>query len=646
MAERPEVPQFFDLLAGGSMVCDVPAHLMGDRGGAYRYGTLKVGGITNMLSNGETLRPIMVDGLSLGGPLAILLGGTPGTLAGAYDQISNTRQNSVVVQGQDSIVAAPTFVWVNSNGEFVQSVSGLSYGALLEEFTMAGVTVSVTNASASVTFSGSVAGLTLPGYAYTPNFNAPRRGDILEVTDTGGGSPKAWHRLIDGSGAAWTIFPAWAGNTNAGRPCKILRTGYGSFSREVYLPINTSYSVGLHYYVGNLIQSRQSSTQTFLGTIECVTGGAVAQSHFMAPVLSPSNAPLYAVDLIYSRGFLLYGAQRFIGWSQAGFPRSATAPFASDDFLDVNISVPLDDLFVGFELLGDQIVAICQKSMYLVQQTGAVPEFEFHRLPQKPGALTLGLANPQGVLSMIDYVRGHSASGSSLYFSSRQGIMEMRGAPPAAEISEPVNSYDHVVNVNNFVTTFDDATDSLLYTTGHARGLGYRRESWFQLDLTALGELRGLTAGIETAGAPFDKYKPYAVGYWDPDDQSVRLASSTGYAESTGTSLAAWIWATPLKDLTHLYAGFRFGGFIPVCRATIGATAPVNLTWTVYGGNAPDAITSRATGTFDYHGGADDMTERIGPTLDVRYVGIVLTGTRWIELARCRVFDAAAQVGR
>ena len=40
----PMIPLF----AAGSMVSNSPAHLMGDSGGAYYYGTTKVGGITNM----------------------------------------------------------------------------------------------------------------------------------------------------------------------------------------------------------------------------------------------------------------------------------------------------------------------------------------------------------------------------------------------------------------------------------------------------------------------------------------------------------------------------------------------------------------------------------------------------------------------
>lgn len=633
------------LWAGGSMVCDVPAYLMGNKGGAYKYGSTKVGGIRNMISNGEVLRSIIVDrnelnvltGGGQGPPYRLLLGGTG---VGKYEQIENTKHVQLVTIGQ-RVVNQLEYSLLNVNGEMCYRETTLAqYGAYSENFTMGGITATVTAGSKTLTFSASIAAIPLTfGYAYTPMFNAPRIGDLVAITQ---GGNIFYHRLKSGSAANWEIYPAWNGTNAAGLTCQVMRTGYGSFSRVQWIsggPGNTD----ILYYVGNL-RTNNYITGQGLGTIEAVIGGT---GHFMCPIQTPSGS-LLAADLIYFKNFLLYGGGSAIGWSVAGFPTTPALAFGANDFPAANVNASFNnDTFVAFEVIGDQLYAWFEESCWIVQATGSVPEFTFHRLPQIPGVLNRGIADPQECLNTVGYTRPICASAASIYFGSQQGIMEMRGAPPAAEISVPVNTYEFPETSSTYELTYDPSSDSLLWMDGHAIGLIYRRGLWSELDLTGEGSVRAVTAGIKTDAHPFEKYRAFTIGYWGPVDGKMRLLSSSLDSElgtTAGVSVCSWTWASPIVNVSRLPKTFRFGGIHVLARGPSNGAGSIGGTF--YQGTDPNNMVSAGTFGHTWADGPLGIERVFGETLDAPFLGVVLTGSYWTELAGVVLYNAAAQLGR
>ena len=105
------------------------------------------------------------------------------------------------------------------------------------------------------------------------------------------------------------------------------------------------------------------------GTIQAVAfhvGGGANAKHYMSPQTvdgsgSPIAPDIQADDLIYYKGFILYGAGSAIGWSAAGAPN--VLPFKDTDFPAKNVSV-IDptSYFITFESLGDQLIAFFSNS--------------------------------------------------------------------------------------------------------------------------------------------------------------------------------------------------------------------------------------------------------------------------------------------
>lgn len=653
-----EPPPYIELRAAGSMVCDVAAHTMGLRGGAYRYGATKVGGIKNMLSNGEVLRSItftetpIVTGIS-GNVVSLILGGNN------FDQIQNIKHVQVITSARGVRSDRPGFAGLDVNGEIAFQATtgaGTSYGAFMEPFIMGGKTVTVTNASNAITFSASVAALTLYGqtgagyladFGYSPNYNAPRRGDLLEVIQ---GGVASYYRLADfSSGTAWTIFPAWQGTNAAGLTCTIFRTGYGSYSRALW--IQTAGGTML-YYCGNLainesLTAAAAPAEFGWGTLECIPNWS---AHRMSPNLYPSGNPLYAVDAIYFKNYLLYGYGQIIGWSNDSTPfgSGGATGFVNQDFPDINRNAGfLQDKFVGFELIGDQCIAVFEENAYLVQATGQIPAFEFHRLPQFPGAYNKGIQDPTIPLH-VGHCRPLTSSGTSLFFVSRQGVMEMRGAPPANEIGQPINSYEHVTTDDTYDLTFDPSSDSVSVFEGHARGLIYRRGDWFELDITGEGICRGVAGNNYAASSWAANYRPFGYGFWRASDQKLYLMNTSQNLEVgpiSGQSPCPWTWASPLVDLTRIYDGWKLGGFEILARAPLTLSAPITMNWTIWGGMDPYNVTAKQSGAFDYKTGHKfGARSRLGGKFEFPYFGIVLSGTYWAELygVRCYPIDTTA----
>ena len=645
------------LFAAGSMVIDVPAHNIGNRGSAYFYGSTKVKGTTNMLSNGEELRPILVDGTVI--PVSavfptrtLLLGGTG---VGSYNELSNTKHCQVLTGGADS------YQLVDCNGEKcyqdTTTASG-DYGAAKEQFVSAG-TVSVTNGSAAVSGAGTAfttAVLSFSYSAYAPgtasmNFVVP--GDLIEIIQAG---VSYFHRIAAvGSPTTLNIYPDWNGTDDTGLTYKIWRTGYGSFSRSVILRTGLTWTL---YYCGNTLLNlgdTHAVGEVGLGTIQAVN----TVNHFMAPQLSPSGTELCAVDIIYYKGYLLYMGGGAIGWSAAGFPTEVLIAFSGTDFDDDDISViAQNDQACYFEAIGDQLYAFFRNSVWQVNATGSVPAFNFTKVPQKPGALNRGVTDPQGVLfgglEGISYMRGITSASASIYYISEQGLMEIRGAPPAAEISPPVHKYDWPglgnLSYLPFDLSYDGPTDSLIWMDGHARGMMLRRGDWSVLDLTDIGEVKAVVGGMPSREPSTELYRRMGVAYWNPSDSKLYIVSTSIDQEATtqtnGNSLCNWYWATPIIDLGR-QPDFRYGGFHVIARGPSTGTIDANFNWEVYGGKDPYNMAVLDSGNFLWSSAPMSIDVTLGAKVqDQAFMGFRLYGTFWIALTGIWVWNANVPSGR
>ena len=177
------------------------------------------------------------------------------------------------------------------------------------------------------------------------------------------------------------------------------------------------------------------------------------------------------------------------------------------------------------------------------------------------------------------------------------------------------------------------------------RCLIYRQDlgQWCVLDVTATGAGKGFAGSVRTTSYPSERYRPYSVGFWSA--KRLNIASGTIETETIATSVIPWTWASPLIDMSQEYQKFTFGGFIPMARGPAGLS-PATLTWTIYGGSSPYNMRVMQSGTYDYSLGASALVNRLGQNMDEAFLGIVLTGSNWIELAGVLVYDAASQVGR
>jgi hypothetical protein len=616
---------YIPIWAAGSMVSTIPAHLMGNEGGAYYYGGTKVGGITNMMSNGEVLHSIVVDQQIVLNPnnVRLILGGN------AYDEIVNTTQ--VAIRNYDIGASNPLLNPVVVNGEFAfRDTTTTQYGAVTEQFTVAGTVTAATGSPNIVGAGTAFTTATLPGYAYTPSFNAPRAGDLLEVIQAG---VSQYYRITFITDATHlTIFPNYQNTGGAGLTYKIHRTGYGSWSRnEQLLP-----QANIVYYAGNSVGNGFSG-----GTIEAVRLDTGA--HFMCPQNSASQ-DIKANDVAYYKSFLLYGLGGSISWSVAGFPTAVATGFGATDFPAQNVSVvALNDLFVGFEFLGDQLIAVFQNSMFLVQATGIIPEFSFYRMAEPTGAFQRPIGvDPQGTNGTF-FTRQTASVRNGFVFVSQEGLQRLDGGL-AHPLSKPVDTWDFPSSTfGDWILSWDASGNSVSWTNNHlGRYLIFdqERETWSQIDLSGiLG--RGLTgSNRQNASSSFTSYRPNTYSYWVPSGATY-LLSQTTEKDNNFSSVVPWTWATPIVTLGAVYDGFRFGGFEIWCRAPALTTSNWVLQWSIYGGQDPYHMNLRAGPvTYDYAVGFQSARNKLGPTLDDPYIGFVLTGSQWIELAGIVIYPA------
>jgi hypothetical protein len=90
--------------------------------------------------------------------------------------------------------------------------------------------------------------------------------------------------------------------------------------------------------------------------------------------------------------------------------------------------------------------------------------------------------------------------------------------------------------------------------------------------------------------------------------------------------------------------GFNWGGFAVIARGAVGGTP--SLTWTVYTGTDPYSMAVSDTGSFAYTDGPPSSRRIIGTKVENPYVGVVITGSFFIELAGIGLYDAANMSAR
>jgi len=669
--------------ATGSLVSAVPAHLMGLEGTAWEYGGLLVDtGARNLFSNGEVVHPLLTPSesaeLGVSPRVSLILGGGVYRADGFNPAIGFNLLPAPYALVSSYSAGELSQVNMIVSGEFIELATDATfYGAAAEEFNQAPAsTVDVVNGDFNVAGNGTTwttDTLFGPYGTYTPVLNRIVEGDLIGIGSAGS---RQWYRItLVTSPTAMTIWPAYQGTTAVNQDYKILRTGYGSMSRIVYIPDDANDTIWA-YYAGN--RGHRGTTgddRVGHGRIEARKLGG----HVMAPIgVDGSDVPVAgskqsANDVAYYKGFLLYGAGRAVGWSKAGFPQAF--PFGPDDFPTANISVlePSGD-FVSFEFLGDQLVAIFTDGMWLVQATGIVPEFAFYRLPEPTGALISRQLDPQigpatgpGAVTRLAYGRPTCSGRSSIFYLSAEGLMQLAGGV-AVCVSEPVGNLNYfllgqqtagVQAVPNlswepgrdivFCAPRRFTNDFLIYMVG--------LKSWHRLALQMTGGTIlpvGITAGVFPKGGPVPRALSY--GYISAEsvgtiarvqtiDWEVSPGDVLNVTATAGTS-GGWLWTSPIIDLSQIYANFKFGGFLVMARASRALTPPVLLTWNVWAGSSPYNLSRRQTATLDYTFGSPDSRQLLGAVQDDPYIAITLQGLRWVELAGVLVFSSETQARR
>jgi len=649
---------YYPLLAGGSMEIVKPAHMMGATGGAYRYGATKVGGITNMVMCDGQLYPLINSGIQPGDSqdIQLLLGGTGGN---NYNAIVNGRHSQAMTIVD---MNSPRTPGIMVNGEFAwQDTTGAAghYGAMKEQFTVSGTGVTVNNGTTAVTGVGGTTwttdALAFGGYAanyapQVPALNAIRSGDLLEVVTAGAVSQ--FYRIVSvNSNTSLTIFPAFQAANVTNVAYKIWRTGFGSFSRNQVLVLSTG---NMLYYAGNVgLNTPGGAAAPFgYGTIQAVSLSSA--THWMAPTLAGGTITPAAVDVIYYKGFLLYGAGSAISWSVAGFPTvvglAGNPPFGATDFPPLNISAQLSaGTFLFFEQIGEQVLAIFDESIWLIQATGSVPEFAFYRLPEVTGGLSSGIPDPQGTAS-ISFSRPCVSAPGTVFTVTPRGltaIQNLSGQP----VSAKVNSYDFPGGDNNFELQYDASQDLLYWgDCGGTRGLLLKLDTgtWSVIDMSgggALGTVKGMAGRFFKDTGADRAWRAGGLCFW----QAKRIyGAQTGppEVETTATSSVFWTWASPIVCQGEMFPGFVLGGIRPICRAAAGQN-PI-FTLTVYAGNSPfNMVQWGAQIVVNYqYGVASSRYAVSNGKCDSAYIGFVLTGANWIELSGLALYSAETPPAR
>lgn len=559
--------------------------------------------------------------------------------SGTANEAVTTRYGLMFGEGNDN----GSIYYAAFGGEFIGAFTNTTnYGARWEDLTVAG-TVSTTIGSPLLVGVGTnftTAPLTGP-YAYTPSFNVPREGDVIGV---GAAGSRIWYRIVSITGATTlTIYPN-AVTLTAGVPYVIRRTGRGSYSRVFRLNVGGQ---AFFYYAGN-VQAR-FDVGTFPGTVEAVADfppvSNGSRTHWMAPETvdalgAPTGFAPQALDVAWFKGYILYLTPTGVGWSRPGGPSGAAGTaFGTLDFPAQNVSAfAPNDQGVSFEFLGDQLIAIFENSLWLVQATGSKPDFTFYRLAEPSGCLftsrVTGLDYPT-----VEWGRPTAAGRGAIYYIGAEGVMKNEGATSTC-ISAPVASHPAMSPTDPVNLSFDPGLDLLQVRTSivPADTLVYQPDldAWCELQWTTGGTNRlGMTFGpgfytSDLASSPSRRPARFTYGYYD---QVTGRIHRSIYNPATGQEAVTlgdgFLWRSPLVNLPKEYPGFQLAGVIIDARGPAAAS----LAWQLVGGNSPYSVRQIDAGTFLYETGFETFKRSLGAKTDFSYVGVRLSGTGWIELS-------------
>jgi hypothetical protein len=642
-----------------------------DSGSVYAYDAITpIGGLRNMISNGSLVASLGGSPVNLlpqpgaAATVAVRLGVGTSDTSGNIHPIVN-EYGFIHPNTRPDLANRYTFM---ANGEAVfQDTASGAYGASSETFYFGVASLTVDVPAVAVgglgTFvtvnksAGTNNFLTAtlvnaggpPGtnYGYVPSRNFICAGDVIQITQA---AVIYSHRVASVvSGTAITITPPWGrkadGTANgatgpaAALSATVLRTGYNSFSRIVPI-FNSTNATWYNYYAGNFLSMNPVLPMNGgLGpsVIQCFTresSGAVSSNHFMSPQDSAGN-DVRATDIASYKGFLLYGYGSSIGWSLTGFPISFTTGFDATIFPASNKSaIAIDDWFICFEWLGEQLIAIFEKSIWLIQASGSIPEFSFFKLPEPVGCYlaNAGQSTQINVTNTSTHWRPSCSGRAAVYYTSRTSLLKLAGTT-ATKVSDKVNYLYATMTTSQVWTPSWEASNDIVYLNGpgNTDGLSYRPtlDTWalFGDDSQAVMTHRGLTGTTLNPGT-------YQLGSYNAALNKERMevwdsrsgAPWSGYSPSS----TAWKWATPVINMGDEYHQFQFAGF------QFDGVPTNSVTFAVYGGPYPAAMVQRLSGTIS----ATDLGNRrlYGGKLDDAFIGIVISGTSWAQIYSLNIY--------
>jgi hypothetical protein len=538
-----------------------------------------------------------------------------------------------------------------------------------EKFVTAG-TITVTSGSPIVLGAGTawLTDVLTGGYGIANlNLNQIQRGDLLRVV-VDGTNVISFRITSVTDGTHITIYPT-PGATNpalgAGRAYSIWRTGYGSYSRVIDFNVPEGPGNSYFYYCGNF--GALNATTYPHGTIECAAYKSTVPFHYMSPQLVDSAGapvgPLAADDIAYYKGYMLYGAGPAISWSVAGAPTAF--PFGPTDFPAKNIdAIAPNDKFVTFEYLGDQVVAFFEESTWLVTATGSVPEFAFYKLPERESII-----DPTRQDTAVQFVFNHgrpSASGrGTIFYTSNRGIESMGGSL-ADEVSAPISTALRAcMGSDPICLQWDNAADTLvvrdalgvdadpvlIYNPGKAE--------WSTLTFAPPtgNQLAALTPSISPKTRSNDHTRLIHYAYYETLKTAGVIGTNGGdirsvaalIDENTPTAgLVAWQWITPVIPLGLSYPEFSTGGFVfDAYSLNPSGAAPVNVTWTLWGGASPYNLFQRDTNTMAFSGTLMSpwvsSRQRLSKKVDDPFILFVVTSKDWVAPVAITLFQSETQ---
>lgn len=583
-------------------------------------------GCQNLWSDGRCAYSYLATGVNTVGSFSLAIGNT----------------NEITTYGQQVYCRPATYNRGNSgrvdymfNGQLCFGLTGLTdYGSVYEPFATPGT---VTASSGSPTIVGvgttfATGALTFGGYV--PSLKLMRPGDLIGV---GAAGARNWYRIVSiANDLSINVFPNAIAN-QAGVTYTLRRTGWGSHSRV--LSLDNGAGVVWYYYCGN-------ASGIGSGTIEAASPSGAITGHQMCPQ-NGGGIDIVADDIIYYKGFLLYGSGGAISWSISGFPTAF--PFGATDFPATNTTVVDNtDTFVAFEPLGDQVIAIFRNSLWLINPTGVLPEFTFYRIPEAVGCTSVGSFDPEiNTGTWFTLGRPTTSSRSAVYYVGTSGLMECTGSsarPVSNKVANKISgartvlSYDQAsmsVHVGNVVTS-NNVIQTLMYQTREERwfntlwdGTAQTYPAFMEGDVLAskgLGSIR-----VPQFSYLSSSFSPHTISYGGAALESL-----------LGVSTYVWTFATPILNLSDDYDDWIFGGFS--VDGNFGASG-LTFIWLIYAGRSPWSMALEMSGGSSTSTiGTPSSRDILGKKIDKPFIQIVVqsnqNGGPGVQLTQLLLYDA------